>query len=134
MSYLVYGATLIVGILLEEAVRPTAENHPVVVGLVLGAVALVTLVPVLFLFGAATAGPLVLVIGGCAWGWIAGWDNRDNYLTPFCEYGATSRGQIERCLDDVNSEDIDRLDTPAARFARGEITKCGADAGPFCKD
>jgi len=73
MSYLVYGATLIVGILLEEAVRPTAENHPVAVGLVLGEVALVTLVPVLFLFGAATAGPLVLVLGGYAWGWIAGW-------------------------------------------------------------
>lgn len=51
----------------------------------------------------------------------------------YCEYGAVSAAQLTGCIDHVTFEDVDRLDTNAARYARGEIDVCLADAGPFCR-
>ena len=74
----------------------------------------------------------LLVLGGLGFGWIEGWDNRDSYIDPYCRYGAKSQAQLDSCLSQVNSEDIDKLDTNAAEFARETIDECRDDAGPFC--
>jgi hypothetical protein len=50
----------------------------------------------------------------------------------YCQYAAVSRAQLESCEDRVTWGEIKRLDTNAARFARLELDKCLADAGPFC--
>ena len=75
--------------------------------------------------------PLVL-LGGLAFGWIEGWDNRDNYIDPYCRYGAKSQADLDSCLSQVNSDDIDKLDTNAAKFGRGIIDECRDDAGRYC--
>jgi hypothetical protein len=41
-------------------------------------------------------------------------------------------GSAQKCLGAVDSEETDELDTPAARFARGEAADCGRGSGPFC--
>jgi hypothetical protein len=121
-------AALVLSAYLSQLVQGPSENHPWVVTIVLLCVAAVAGVVWLVLPGggwqAAWATAAVFLLGGCGFGLVAGWDARDNYLTPYCEYGAKSQAQIDRCLSDVNTEDVDELDTPAARFARD------AAAGP----
>lgn len=53
--------------------------------------------------------------------------------TAYCEYGALSEAQLQGCIDHVTVDDFDRLNTNAARYARGELDKCRRDAGPFCE-
>ena len=53
-------------------------------------------------------------------------------VVRYCNYGAVSEAQRQGCIDHVTSDDIDQLDTNAARYARGMIDDCRADAGPFC--
>jgi hypothetical protein len=55
-------------------------------------------------------------------------------VSDYCAYGAVSQAQLDGCVDHVGTDDIDRLDTNAARYARGELDKCLADAGPFCEN
>ncbi len=37
-------------------------------------------------------------------------------------------------MSHVTNDDINNLDTQAARFGRGDTSNCLADAGPFCAD
>jgi hypothetical protein len=40
--------------------------------------------------------------------------------------------KLAGCLDHVTDGQINRLQTDAARFARGDLWQCLSDAGPFC--
>ena len=53
-------------------------------------------------------------------------------LRDYCEYGAVSRAEVGGCLDHVTDAQINRLQTDAARFARGDLESCLADSGPYC--
>lgn len=55
-------------------------------------------------------------------------------IARYCEYGAVSEAQLDGCKDHVEGDQVDRLDTNAARYARGDLDRCLADAGPFCRD
>lgn len=55
-------------------------------------------------------------------------------VTAYCSYGAVSQAQLDGCVEHVSSDDIDALDTEAARYARGERDGCGPQSGPFCQD
>ena len=112
-------------------VAPWAENHPILVGILYGVLALVIGLVWLVFKGGLIAALAIMFLIGVGFGWIKGWDSRDNYLQPYCRYGAKSQAQIDTCLSNVNSDDIDKLDTNAARFARGDVD-CRADAGPYC--
>jgi hypothetical protein len=50
-----------------------------------------------------------------------------------CGYGAVSRAQLDHCEKSVTLGQIKRLDTSAARFSRLDMSRCLADAGPFCR-
>lgn len=132
MGWLVLGAALVGAALLEEWIRLQAQNHPVRVGVV-GGIALAVAGIVLFL---ASSRPLVvvaaLVFGAWALGLVSGLDDRDHQLGYYCRYGAASQAELDRCMKRVDTDEIDALDTPAARFARGETSVCGPTAGPYC--
>lgn len=138
IAKLLFGASIVVGLIASESVRPFAENHPWRVALLLAAVA--ALAGLAFLAQVVLSeapnllwiGPALLLLGGGGWGLVEGWDARDNYLTPYCEYGADTAAERDRCLETVHSDDIDELDTPAAEFARGETSECAAGAGRLC--
>ena len=121
-------------LVLEIWIAPRAENHPWVVFAALAVVALLTLpAAYLLLEGTTWLAVVTILLGGLGWGLVEGWDARDNYIGPYCEYGARTQNELDRCLDRVNSDEIDNLDTPPAQFARGETTTCGRGAGPFCR-
>jgi hypothetical protein len=54
-------------------------------------------------------------------------------VSDYCSYGAVSQAQLEGCIEHVDQDYINRLDTNAARYARGELDRCLADSGPFCE-
>jgi hypothetical protein len=128
---MVIGAVVFGGATGEVLVAPRAENHPIRVGIVLGVLLLVVGLVRLVSEGRHTVVALVF-LGGLGFGWFVGWDNRDNYIDPYCRYGAKSQAELDSCLSHVNSDDIDELQTNAAQFARGTIDECRDDAGPYC--
>lgn len=65
------------------------------------------------------------------WGWFFG--ARDQ-VRDYCAYGAISETQRQGCVDHVTQDRVEALKTNAARYARGELDRCLADAGPFCRD
>ena len=133
MTWLIYGVGILIGIWIESLVQPLAENHPWTVASVIAVLAVVIGSAVWLLTDLSGLAVVAILLGAATWGLFSGWDARDNYLTPYCAYGAESQAQIDDCLADVNSDDVDELDTPAARFARGEIG-CGRGAGPLCAE
>jgi hypothetical protein len=54
-------------------------------------------------------------------------------VTRYCNFGSVSEAQFAGCLEHVTPEQIRHRATPAARFARGEIT-CAQGGGPDCND
>ncbi len=56
----------------------------------------------------------------------------DRLVWDYCSYGSVSEAQRRGCEERVDPSTIRRLDTSAARFARGELQACLADSGPFC--
>lgn len=67
---------------------------------------------------------LVAALQGCA---------SRSTVEAYCSYGAVSQEQLDGCVSHVTEEVVDGYDTNAARYARGEIDDCRADAGPFCE-
>lgn len=131
-TWLVIGATLIAAALLEERIRLVSQNHPWWVAIV-GGIALLVGAAVVFLFpnrALILAGGLLF--GAWAIGLIAGLDDRDHELGYYCRYGAGSDAELDACMGRVNTDEIAELDTPAARFARGETIECGPGSGPYC--
>jgi hypothetical protein len=134
MRWVVVFVTIVVAALLEDWIRLEAQNHPVRVGVV-GGVAL--LIAGLALFVASSRFATVaaaFVFGAWAIGLIAGLDDRDHKLGYYCRYGADSQAQLDDCMARVNTDAIDKLDTPAARFARGETSVCGPGSGRYCAE
>jgi len=69
---------------------------------------------------------IAVAIPGCADG-----DGLSS-VEAYCSYGAVSERQLAGCIDHVTENDFGDLNTEAARYGRGEIDECMADAGPFC--
>jgi hypothetical protein len=65
----------------------------------------------------------LLSFGGCG---------RD-VVGDYCSYGAVSEAQLEGCVEHVTPEVVENYNTNAARYAKGELNACLADAGPFCR-
>jgi hypothetical protein len=62
--------------------------------------------------------PQVLVVGVIAYGLYLGHVSRlHGTVADYCAYGAVSRTQLDDCRDHVSRDDVERLDTNAARFA-----------------
>ncbi len=78
--------------------------------------------------------PVVILAGFGVYGFIDGKSARDHYVLPYCMYGARSQAQLDGCMSHVTSEEINDLETQAARFARGDTSDCLSDSGPFCED
>jgi hypothetical protein len=123
---------VILGGLLEMWLDLAAQNHPLRVGIV-GGVVLLVAAAVVFLFPSGWP-TVALVVIGISWliGLFSGLDARDHELGYYCKYGATSQAQLDDCMASVTTDDIEKLETPAARFAYGETTECGRGSGPFC--
>jgi hypothetical protein len=79
------------------------------------------------------AAPIALLLVALVIGAYAGISERSaGKLRKYCEYGAVSKAQLAGCLDHVTDSQINRLQTDAAQFARGQLWTCLSDAGPFC--
>lgn len=78
--------------------------------------------------------PVAIVATLAAWGFFGGNNARNHYVRPYCLYGAKSQAQLDGCMSHVTSEEINDLDTQAARFGRGDTSDCLDDSGPFCAD
>ena len=132
IGWLAVGASLLAAALLEEWIRLATQNHPVRVGVV-GGVALLLALMVLFVASSRTLNlATAFVFGAWAIGLIQGLDDRDHTLGYYCRYGAATQTELDGCMKRANTDEIDQLDTPAARFARGETSECGRESGPFC--
>ena len=125
---------LLGGALFEQWVDLAAQNHPWRVAIV-GTIVLVLGGAVLFLF---PSGPLIAIgavlAGAWAIGIVAALDARDHELGYYCKYDAKSQAELDECMSSVTTDDIEKLDTPAARFARGETLECRRGSGPYCAD
>lgn len=55
-----------------------------------------------------------------------------NEVTRYCVYSAPTIDDFDDCVRTTQSNTIRALDTNAGRYARGELTRCLADAGPRC--
>jgi hypothetical protein len=53
-------------------------------------------------------------------------------VTRYCNYVAQTEAEFQPCLDDNRDRAFLSEDSNAARYARGELTRCGPDAGPRC--
>lgn len=53
-------------------------------------------------------------------------------IAVYCQYGAVSAAQLRGCYMHVHIGEIEGRDTNAAKWARGELDECLADAGPYC--
>jgi len=77
--------------------------------------------------------PVAIVLVFAGYGAFDAHNARDNYVRPYCLYGAQSQAQLDGCMSHVTSEDINALDTQAATFAAGQTSDCLDDSGPFCE-
>jgi hypothetical protein len=51
----------------------------------------------------------------------------------YCSYAATSTAQLVECAEHVRPRQVLNSNTNAGRYARGELDRCLADAGLFCR-
>jgi hypothetical protein len=78
-----------------------------------------------------TASLCALALVGCGEGEL-GSRAEPNLIGEYCAYDAMSTDALVVCIDRARRYRILRLDTNAARYARGELDRCLPDAGPFC--
>jgi hypothetical protein len=71
--------------------------------------------------------------GGSGGGGHGGDTSNIDYVARYCKYGAVSRAQLNECERNVGVRYVDSLGTNAARFARGQLSRCLGDSGPFCQ-
>ena len=134
MKWVFLVAGILLTVLFEIWVELGAQNHPWRVAIV-GASVFGLVGAVLFLF---PSGPLVAMTvalaSGWAWGLLAGIDAREKQLSWYCKYGAQTQAELDDCMSSIDTSEIEELDTPAARFAYGDTTRCGPGSGPFCPE
>ena len=133
-GWVVLGVSLLAAALFEEWIRLHAQNHPWRVGIIGGIALLVTGIVLLFAGRGILMVAAVFVFGGWLIGLISGLDDRDHELGDYCRYGARSQAEIDSCMKRINTDEIAELDTPAARFSRGETNRCGRGSGPHCAE
>ena len=75
----------------------------------------------------------VVLLGGCSSS-TSGVSSEDlpSMVDRYCMYGAESEAQLEGCKKHVTVQEVRRLETNAAYFAKGELHECLPDSGPFC--
>lgn len=130
--WLLLGASLLVAVLIEDEVRLEAQNHPWRVGIAGGVAGLAAALVLFVLPSRLLIGAAAFLFGAWAFGLISGLDDRDHQLGYYCRYGAATQAELDACMKRINTEEIDKLDTPAARFSRGETSVCGPGSGPYC--
>lgn len=62
-------------------------------------------------------------------------DARDwgkNLVGNYCAWGAANNRQFEGCVNHVTLEQVERLNTPAAKFAKDSESRCGEARGVYC--
>jgi hypothetical protein len=126
--------SIVIAYVFGEYLKLIAENHPWRVGVPVALAALIG--AALWFLAGRTTWVIVTAtfILGSVYGLVAGLDARDHDLGDYCKYGAQSQAQLDGCMGHVTTDDIDRLHTPAARFARGETSECGRGSGPYCAE
>lgn len=131
---LIIAAAVIPAWVLQGYLRIVAENHPWRIAIVLAFAAL--LGAGVWLLTSGSHWPMVagIFVLGVVYGLVAGLDARDHELGSYCKYGAQTKAQLDGCMSHVTTDDIAKLDTRAARFARGETSECGAGSGPYCAE
>jgi hypothetical protein len=72
-------------------------------------------------------------IAGCGAGEDDPLRQEPDLVAAYCSYGASSSAELVSCAEQVTPGQVLRYDTNAARYARGELDRCLADAGPFCR-
>ncbi len=60
--------------------------------------------------------------------------HRGKSVKLYCEYGSLTKAELFACLAQTPTGSINRLNTDAAQFARGELVKCARTSGPYCHD
>jgi hypothetical protein len=70
----------------------------------------------------------VVAAAGVLW-WIALSGINDPSVTRYCAYGAVSEAQLDGCNSHVTADQINALDTNAARYAKATLSECLADSG-----
>lgn len=131
-TWVVLGAVVLAAALLEDVIRLEAQNHPWRVAIVGGVVFLVIGLALVVFPARAAIAAAAFLFGAWAIGLVAGLDDRDHELGDYCRYGASSQAEIDDCMERVDTDEIAELDTPAARFARGETNVCGPGSGRYC--
>ena len=131
MSYVILGISIVVGVVIEDLVDGPAANHPWTWAILIGIVALVVLGGAWLVDARLVLTVALVPLGAATWGLFSGWDDRDNYLTPYCAYSAKTQDQVDSCLANTSVEEVDETNSRAGRYARGEV-QCGRDAGPLC--
>jgi hypothetical protein len=134
MSKLVVGAAIVAALVFQEYVRIVAENHPWRVGILLAVAAAIG--AGIWLLSSSRAWPMAagILLVAVGYGLVAGVDARDHELGHYCRYGAKSQAQLDGCMSHVTTDDIDKLHTRAADFARGWTSECAAGSGPYCAE
>lgn len=125
---------------LSQAEQPVAANDPTAGIFVVALVAIAGGLAYLRLDdrvgdrpGLSVGAPIVMLLVAVVLGVYVGMQDRSSgQLRDYCEYGAVSRAQLAGCLNHVTNADINRLQTDAARFAKGSLSQCLSDSGPFC--
>lgn len=72
-------------------------------------------------------------LGGCGAGEDDPLTREPGLVAAYCSYGAMSTAELVSCAERVRPGQVLRLDTNAARYARGELDRCLDDAGAFCQ-
>ena len=126
-------AAVVAAALFEQWIALVAQNHPTRVAILLG-VGLLVVGAAWLLQSRATLVVVGFLLAGGVIGWIEGLDARDHELGDYCKYGARNEAELDDCMADVTTDDIDELDTPAAEFARESTNDCGRGSGPYCAE
>lgn len=58
--------------------------------------------------------------------------NNDQLVGNYCSYGSRSIAQYVECVRHVTPGEVVYSNTPAADFANGKTSECGAGSGPYC--
>lgn len=95
----------------------------------------------LFVATAMAAGSRALVILGCTGllaaalsGWFGWYAPRVEAVERYCRYGAVSQAQYDGCVDHVSYDQVQRRNSSAGRYGRGNLHGCLEDAGPLCTE
>jgi hypothetical protein len=83
-------------------------------------------------------GAAVSILGGCSTdspagaGHVPRVETNHQLVANYCEYKASTWSGVAGCIHDADAAQIQRGNSNAARWARGDLKTCLPDAGRFC--